>query len=314
MQSKECRARNWKEYNRSLVKRGEITLWIESSVFDEPQTASPAGKGRPRLYSDPLIEAGLVLKNVYQLTFRQLEGFILSLHKQAGTKKKAPNYTTLCRRQNGLSVPLGWRKQRGAMTLVIDSTGLKIVGEGEWCVKKHGAHYQRTWRKVHIVVDAGSLDIVSCRLSESRKQDSDMLEPLLQEVKEPIARVIGDGAYDNFKCFESVKKRKAQGIFPPRWDARTSYETRHYKKAASEEAIKQRDKIIEKIRHSTKAEWKRESGYHQRSLAETTMFRLKTILGERLKAKKWENQELEVKLRCAILNKMNQLQTQEMTY
>lgn len=296
--------RNWRDYNKSLVKRGEITLWINSSVLSNPHIS---GRGRPRLYSNSLIEAGLLLKNVYQLTFRQLEGFIKSIYSLMGINEDVPNYTTLCRRQEGISIKLPKLNRGQALTIVVDSTGLKIVGEGEWCVKKHGFHYQRTWRKVHLAIDAQSLDILSCEMSNARTQDSDMLEPLLEACSAKIEKVIGDGAYDTFKCFESVTKRGALPIFPPRTDARVSSQTKYHKKVASLEAIAHRDKIVEEIKNTSREIWKKQSGYYTRSLAETTMYRLKTVLGDRLKARKADNQCLELNTRCKILNIMNQI-------
>lgn len=306
MPMKVNRVRNWGDYNKTLVKRGEITLWISDAVLQASPHKKPQ-KGRPFSYHNALIEASLVLKNVYQLTFRQLEGFLKSIYILLRINKKPPSYTTLCRRQSTVDIKLNSRINRQGITLVVDSTGLKVVGEGEWCVKQHGTHYQRTWRKIHLAVDARNLDILSCSISQSRIQDSDMLEPLLKKIDGQIDAVIGDGAYDAFKCYESITKRQARAIIPPRADARLSCETKYCKKAAKLNAIQQRDEAIEAIRERGKANWKEQSGYHQRSLAETTMYRLKTILGERLKAKNQGNQALEVAIKCQILNKMNQL-------
>lgn len=300
------RVRNWKDYNRNAIKSGAITLWIDRTVITALPVKSHA-RGRPRIYSNELIEASLLLKHAYQLSFRKVQGFIGSLYELLGVIKQPPNYSVLCRRQIGLSVNLKKCVSSGPINIVIDSTGLKVVGEGEWCRKKHGFHYQRTWKKIHLAVDADGLDIVSCVVSSARTQDSDVLQPLLEDVKAPIKTVIGDGAYDTFKCYEYVHQRKARAIFPPRVDARHSSETRADKKAACKEAIEQRDEAIIRIAQSDRPTWKKEVGYHKRSLAETTMYRLKTHTGEKLKARHLETQILEVKIKCKILNKINAL-------
>ena len=222
-------------------------------------------------------------------------------------QEKVPNYTTLCRRQEGLSLgPLKQLKKHlgTPIDIVVDSTGLKIYGEGEWCIKKHGKQHQRTWRKVHLAVDAETLDIVSCELTTSRVQDGPVLKTLLDKIKRPIREVIADGAYDKSPCYEAVESRGGQALFPPQTGARLSEETKHHKKLAGLEAIKQRDRTVEETRRIGKPAWKKAVGYHRRSLAETTMYRLKQLLGERLRSKNIKNQALEMKIRCHILNKM----------
>jgi len=221
-----------------------------------------------------------------------------------------PDYTTLCRRQSTLTFKLAQLSRRidrsKPVDLVIDSTGLKVFGEGEWCVKKHGQHYQRTWRKIHLGVDAQTLEILSCRVTNSRVQDSAVLEALLSDIESPLSTVIGDGAYDTFPCYQSVEQRGARALFPPNARARLSSETPRYKKEASREAIAQRDAAIQGVRTLGKSAWKKAVGYHQRSLAETSMYRLKR-LGSSLSAKNRSNQILEVRARCHILNIMNNL-------
>lgn len=302
MCSKARRVRNWSHYNKRLVKRGAITLWLDEGAFQVE--AHPRKRGRAYSYSDKLIEMGLVLKNRFHLDFRGLEGFLGSLFALLGRNARVPNYTTLCRRQAGLSVDLGVRSLGEALDIVVDSTGLKLYGAGEWCVKKHGKTYQRSWRKIHLGIDAGSLQIRSCELSGSRVQDSTCFPALLSPIREPIAQVIGDGAYDTFACYEHVTQRGAVALFPPRAGARLSLDTPYHRKGVSEQAIRARDSTLEQVQRLGKAQWKKQSGYHQRSLAETTMYRLKQLLGDRIRAKKWEYQQLEVKLRCHILNKM----------
>jgi hypothetical protein len=297
--------RNWSEYNKSLICRGDITLWLEepkrAEIKEKPK--SP-GRGRPFQYNQFLIESSLIIKQLFHLSFRCLEGFLSSLAKLTKMIAKVPNYSTLCRRQSSLNIKLSPSSKQGAIDLVVDSTGLKVYGEGEWCVKKHGKQYQRTWRKVHLAVDADTLEIVSCEMTHSRIQDSDVLEDLLSPIHSSLGRVMGDGAYDQFKCYETLHQRGAIAIFPPRRDARLSHETKWHKKSACTDAIKWRDKNIQEVRIKGRKQWKIDMGYHKRSLAETTMFRLKRILSDRLNARTPDSQQVEVMLRCHILNKL----------
>lgn len=301
------RIRNWKEYNKSLVSRGNVTLWFSEEVLSEP-TVKSGCRGRPYQYTERLIEMALTLKQVYHLTLRSLQGFLESLKGLFPGSGRFPHYSTLCRRQKDLKLsPMNLSRRKGPVDIVVDSTGLKIYGEGEWCVYKHGKQYQRTWRKVHLAVEADSLQIVANALTSSRTQDSLVLDRLLKQTDGDLNRVIGDGAYDTFHCYHLAEERGAKGIFPPQTGARLSEETPRHRKPASPEAIAQRDQAVEQVRSLGKDQWKKEVNYHQRSLAETTMFRLKTILGDRLKAKNQASQRVELGLRCRILNKMIQL-------
>lgn len=302
MSSKTSRVCNWPDYNKALIHRGSITLWIDESVFTQEP---PQGeRGRPFQYANALIEAALTLKNLFRLSYRSLQGFLSSLLELMACEYDVPDYTTLCRRQSGLKFKLKPCHFKGPIHLLVDSTGLKIYGQGEWCVKKHGATYQRTWRKVHLGVDADSLEIVSCQLSGSRVQDSAVLPALLNDIKTEVGRITADGAYDTFPCYEMALKRGAKALFPPRRDARLSSQTPYHKKAASDEAIAQRDNTIKHINEVGRQRWKEAVGYHKRSLVETTMYRLKALMGERLRAKTQANQHLELMLRACALNKM----------
>lgn len=302
MSKQTSRVCNWSDYNRSLVRRGSITLWLDQAVWE--QVPPDHKRGRPFQYSHPLIEAALTLKSLYHLNFRALQGFLESVIGLMQADYPVPHYSTLSRRQSALTVRLSPVRLTEPMHLVVDSTGLKIYGEGEWCVKKHGKSYQRTWRKVHLAIDAGSLAIHACHLTSSRTQDSSVLPLLLDQVDQTIGRLIADGAYDTFACYELALQREAIAIIPPRRDGRLSSETIYHQKAASPPAIAQRDQTIEQISVLGRDQWKKRQAYHQRSLVETTMYRLKALLGQQIKAKVPQHQLLEVRLRCQALNKM----------
>jgi len=148
------RVRNWNEYNRSLVQRGSITLWLSAEVLHNWQSPGSFGKrGRPESFSKGVILCALSLKSIYSLTFRGVEGFLASLLKLLKASVKAPHYSLICKRQRHLVVdlPKGIRKTEN-LHLVVDSTGLKVFGEGEWKVRQHGSHplKKRLWRKFHL--------------------------------------------------------------------------------------------------------------------------------------------------------------------
>lgn len=300
------RVRNWKQYNHSLIQRGSLTLWLSEETLEKWRSSIKTGKrGRPKEYTDEAIQCALFLKARYRLPFRAVEGFLASLAKLSKIDLKVPDYTTISKRQKHLTVslPKGIRKNEG-LHLVIDSTGLKVFGEGEWKVRQHGYVKKRLWRKLHLAINSQTQMIEECELTELGVQDCEGFSCLIDAIKDPIEKVIGDGAYDRFSCYEAIEKRGGVGIFPPQHNAVTSEERTANKKKASPKAVAKRDKAIKDIRYLGREEWKHQVGYHRRSLAETGMFRVKTILGRRLSSHHLENQIIEARIWCSIINTM----------
>ncbi len=305
MSQKTYRVRNWKEYNQSLVHRGSITLWMSEDVLTQWSSSFKTGKrGRPQAYPDAVILCALHLKAFYHLPFRATEGFLGSLIKQLGLNLKIPDYTTLSIRQKKLAVPLPQKRAHGGpLNLVIDSTGLKVFGEGEWKVRQHGYVNKRLWRKLHLAINHETQMIEACELTGLSVQDCEGFCTLIDAIEGPIGDVMGDGAYDRFRCYEKIEERKGFGIFPPQHNAVTSKERTANRKKASPEAVSKRDEVIKRVRILGLKEWKKETGYHRRSLAETAMFRVKTMLGKAVRCRSVENQAIEVRIWCSILNK-----------
>lgn len=223
-----------------------------------------------------------------------------SLIRLAGLDWPVPHFSTLSRRQKDLTVVIPYRPRGGPLHLVIDSTGLKVLGEGEWKVRKHGADQRRVWRKVHLAVDADSHEVRAVAMTDHRHGDGEILPDLLAQVPEgeQIAGIGGDGAYDTRSAYEASAARNAILLVLPRRNGRP-WKTR----TAGAEA---RNEALRAIRHLGRRLWQRWSGYHRRSLAETAMARIKR-LGERLAARDPARQVAEVQLRCAILNTFNRL-------
>ena len=289
---------NWADYNASLKARGSLTAWLDK---DMQWYATVSGKrGRQRTFSDAAIQFCLSIKCLFGLALRQSLGLVESLLRLAGLYWRVPDFSTVCRRQKDLSVKLPYRPSTTALDLLVDSTGIKFLGEGEWKCKKHGAEYRRQWRKVHLAIDARTLDIRAIEVTDNGTGDAPMLPELLSQIPpdEPIASVGGDGAYDTKACHAAIALRNAQAIIPPRKNAR-AWKGTQAGASSRNEALRACQRLGRRI-------WKKWSGYHRRSLVETKMNCFKR-LGERVMARTFERQVTELHIRVALLNRFSQL-------
>ncbi|AQV92601.1 IS5 family transposase [Cupriavidus necator] len=295
------RVRNWSAYNAGLIARGDVTIWIDRGVLKQEPAAGSLNRGRPRVYSDAVIQMLLGLKQVFRLPLRALQGFAHSVRALAFADLPVPNYTTLSRRAQELEVVLPVRRADESLHLVVDSTGLKVFGEGEWKVRKHGYSKRRTWRKVHLAMDAKTGQICAALMTHQDVGDADVLPELLDQVPTdtPIDTVGGDGAYDTKQCHAAIAARDAQPSIPPREGAMPWPE--------STSGAAWRNEAIDAIARSSRREWKKSSGYHRRSLVETLMYRLKALTGNCLWARKVGSQATEVAIRVGVLNRMTAL-------
>jgi hypothetical protein len=291
------RIRNWRDYNSALVRRGSLTLWAEQGVVNRwRDTACPVRRGRRRFYSDLAITCALTLREVYGLPLRSTQGLVRSVLRLLGADLPAPHYSTLSRRAASLKVKLP-RLSRGPLHLAVDSTGLKLYGEGEWKVRLHGKEKRRTWRKLHLLVDHATHECVALSMTDKDVLDRRELPGLLGAVEGEVAEVLGDGAYDFQDCYRAIHARGARSVIPPQVRARVR----------SGPEFRDRNAAVLRGREVGRDEWKKEVGYHRRSLAETAMMRLKTIFSDKLKAREWRRQEAELRVRCAALNRMTAL-------
>lgn len=296
------RLRNWGEYNRALVERGSLTLWITEDVLKTWHPRESEGKrGHPRTYTDTAIETMATLQEIYHLGLRQTEGLMQSIGELVHLDVAIPDYSTLSRRRATLELVLPRTQGNEALHVVVDSTGVKVFGEGEWKVRQHGYTYRRTWRKVHLGVDEASGELVAAVVTTNNSSDSQILPDLLAQVEDTIRQVSGDGGYDRRNCYEAIRARHAQATIPPQRNAKI---WQHGNTKAERWA---RDQNLRRIRQVGRAAWKRESGYHRRSLAETAMFRLKTIFSDRVTAHGFAGQAAQVLVCCAALNRLTQL-------
>jgi len=296
------RVRNWREYNRSLVQRYSVTIWIDDEALQAWQYSGPPQQGAQFEYSDIAIECMGTLREVYCLPLRGAEGLLRSLFTLMEVELAVPCYSTLSRRGRSLTIRLP-RQARGALDLVIDSSGLKVYGEGEWKVRQHGASKRRTWRKIHLAVDADHQEIQAAVLTDAGGEDAEMVAPLLAQIDNEIQSVNADGAYDKRKVYTLLAEQAptAQVNIPPRRNAKV------WQHGNSAEPALARDENLRRIREIGRKAWKRETGYHRRSLAETAMFRVKTLFGEHLSNRRYDTQATQLGLRCRALNRMTHL-------
>ncbi|MDH2430957.1 IS5 family transposase [Pokkaliibacter sp. MBI-7] len=291
---------NWKSYNAALKARGSLMIWLDR---DMNWYGSACGKrGRTPTFSDAAIQFCLTIKCLYNLALRQAVGMVQSLLKLAGLDWPTPDYSTVCRRQKSLQVVIPCCPATTGLHLLIDSTGIKMLGEGEWKTKKHGADYRRQWRKVHLGIDAHTLEIRAIEVTDNAVGDAPMLPGLLSQipVEEKIASVSGDGAYDTRGCHEAIARREAEAVIPTRQNAKPWKENRPGASA--------RNEILRATRRLGRTLWKKWSGYHRRSLVETKMHCFKR-LGERVMARDFDRQVAELQVRAAILNRFTRLGT-----
>ena len=284
---------NWSAYNEALKRRGSLTIWFDPNMAWRPP---PSGKrGRQQCFSDEAIQTCLTMKVLFGMPLRQTTGFVQSLLQLVGLDWPVPDFSTLCRRQRKLNVAIPYRGGAGPLNLLIDSTGIKAEGEGEWNARKHGGSKRRIWRKVHIGIDEETLEVRAVEVTGSNVGDAPVLPGLLEQIPadEEIGSVTADGAYDTRKCHEAIAARGAAAVIPPRKNAKPWMPT-------SAGAVA-RNEALRASRYLGRAIWRRWSGYHRRSRVESKMNCIK-LLGQSLMARDFERQVAELQVRIAVLN------------
>ena len=296
------RVKNWSEYEKALVQRGSITFWMADGFEKTWMYTGKKQRGGQFDYTDQAILIMLTIKEVFHLTNRGVEGFVCSLFRMMKVNLPVPDHSTLSKRGKKLKVNLP-KKTSQSLNIVMDSTGLKIYGEGEWKVRMHGVSKRRTWRKLHVGANPEDGEIQAVLLTENNVSDDQVVEKLLEQIEQTIIDFAADGAYDKRKVYDSLNAHSPDVniLIPPRKNARI------WKHGNTKTERLKRDENLRSIRKDGRKEWKKNSGYHVRSLAETTMFRLKTIFGDDLSARLLETQTTQALVRCAALNRMTHL-------
>lgn len=214
------RTTNWKSYNEALKQRGSLLIWLDKDmVWRAPKAGRP---GRPEVFSDAAVQCCLMVKVLFGLPLRQTTGTVASILQMAGLDWPVPDFSTLSRRQKTLTVQITHRRAPGPLNLLVDSTGIKFLGDGEWLARKHGTHRRGQYRKVHLAMDTATGDIRAVEFTSSREGDSPVLPDLLEQVPadEQIGTVTGDGAFDTRRCHVAILDRGGTAVIPIRRNGR----------------------------------------------------------------------------------------------
>ncbi|MCY9879385.1 IS5 family transposase [Vibrio natriegens] len=240
---------NWSEYNEALCKRGSVTFWIDDSAVEAWQCKSHHGKrGRGFQFADTAIETALMIKGIFSLPLRALQGFIDSIFSLMNVPLRSPNYTSISKRSKTIQVKYKNKSKGSVRHIAIDSTGLKVFGEGEWKVKKHGAEKRRTWRKLHLAVDVDTHEV--------------------------------------------LQNKGCNPLIPPR------------KNAGYWEEGHPRNEAVDALKNGSLAQWKTDSGYHDRSISETAMSRYKGLTSGTLSLRCYNAQVGEALANVKAMNKV----------
>jgi len=288
------KVQNWPEYEAGLRRRGSLTLWIEDAALGDWQSTGPGGQAR---YTNAAIQTSLMLRIAFKLALRQTEGLMMSVLTLMGLTLSAPDHSTVSRRAVALPVIQPAHVPPGPLHVLIDSTGLQVYGAGQWLEAKHGAKSRRTWRKLHLAVDAASGVIVAQTLTDQDADDPSQVGPLLDQIDDPIVQVTADGAYDGAPTYQTIAAHgdEIEVVIPPRSTAVPSGEPG---------VLTQRDRHLAMIAEQGRLSWQVATDYGQRSLVETTMGRYKALIGSRLRARGFAAQQTEAAVGVAALNRM----------
>jgi hypothetical protein len=305
------RVTNWRDYDESLRRRGSLTVWFSDEAVEAWEAERRTSRGGQPEYSDLAILTALTFKAVFRLAYRQTEGLIGSVIRLLSLDLPVPDHTTLSRRAETLEVPRpkprgdgaggGAGRDTGPMHRLVDSTGLKLYGAGEWLVEKHGAKRRRSWRKMHLGVDARTGRIVAATLTDRGEDDASQVGPLLDQVADPVASVTADGAYDQDGVYADVAERhpEAEVVVPPRATAVPS--------ATAETAPTQRDRHLQLIAEKGRMGWQKATGYNARARAEAAISRYKRVIGDGLHSRTDRRRVTEVNVGVHALNRMLEL-------
>lgn len=306
---------NWKDYNKALVKRGEIIFSFDIKYLKQMFYQGKQKKGGIRKYNDRMYEYLLTLKVMLRLPWRATLGFASGLLKRVYKKDiDLPNYAHASREANKLNLKIKSyckEEMRDGLEIAFDSTGVSVYTTSGYHQRKYnkGNLYRKKdqWKKIHFAIDLNNQQILSMVYTKSNVNDCEVVSDLSKNIKGKVIKTIADGAYDTEEMHKLIHDWGAQGLIPPAITSKAQHELkckRPYKKY-----LKQRDEIIKRIREETDfkiglKQWKIESGYHRRSLVETCMFRFKRIFGFHLHQKTETGRKNEIITKINILNTM----------
>jgi hypothetical protein len=293
---------NWRDYDAALRQRDSLTVWFSEEAIAAWRAEPRPTRGGQASYSPLAITKALTLRAVFRLALRQTEGLIGSLIGLLGLDLPVPDHSTLSRRAETLAVPRpSTRRDAEPLHLLVDSTGLKLCGASEWLSEKHGTKTRRSWRTLHLGVDADTGQIVATVLTSPEADDAAQVGPLLEQIDGTVASFTGDGAYDQESVYDAVLQRHpdATVIIPPRSDAVLS--------ETAETEPTQRDRHLQCITEHGRMAWQTASGYNSRARAEAAISRYKRVIGDALRARTDPRRATEVAIAIRALNRMLEL-------
>ncbi|MDF3605995.1 IS5 family transposase [Paracoccus sp. DMF-8] len=296
------RRTNWTSCKDALRRRGSLPIWLDKDMV---WLAPGAGRnGRPPVFSDAAIQFCLMVKVLFGLPLRQTTGMVASILSMAGLDWPVPDFSTLSRRQRSIEVQISSRRAPGPLNLLVDSTGIRFPGDGEWLARKHGTRRRRQYRKVHLAMAPVTGDIRAVEFTSSDKGDSPILPHLLDQIPpdEQIGTVTGDGAFDTRRCHTAILERGGTAVIPIRKNGR------RWRQDCPAAAV--RNEILRATQRPGRTIWRRWSGYHARSRIEARMRCLKAF-GERIASRDPDRQTAEIHIRVALMNRSNALGSAE---
>lgn len=288
---------NWPEYNEALRRRGDITIWFTKAAIDEWHPIKTGARGRPILYADHGIETTILIRQVFHLPLRQTEGFMNSVARLLNAAITIPDFSSISKRSIELPRHVLSKALEPGTLVIVDSTGLKVLGKDEWHQEKHGVASRRTWRKLHLVIDE-NYQILACELTTPEVSDPTAIPDLLAQIEAPFGAFMGDGAYDGEPVSNSVlaKQPDAKVVVPP-----------HKTAVLSEAGDTQRDGHIRAITERGRIAWQKENEYGLRSRVELVIQRYKRIIGSTMKARALPQQKTEAWISASALIMMTNL-------
>ena len=310
------KVRNWKEYNKSLKKRGTIIFSFDQKYLLDLYYSGKQKRGGKRKYSIAMYEYLLNIKVLFRLPWRATIGLAEELLKKAlpGKQITVPDYAHASREVNKLKLKV---KQYAAqnltgMEIALDSTGIRIYKSSDWHQSRHGVnndhHSMDKWRKIHIAMDLDTMQIQGMEYTPSTVNDCEVVSELSKSVHGKVKSVRADGAYDTKETYKIINGWGAKPIIPPNAGSKMQDELKRKPKIkvtyllprdAAINAIKKHNDFYEGIR-----QWKIANNYHRRSLIESCMFRLKSTFGFHLQQKTEQGRRNEMIVKINLLNLM----------
>ena len=289
--------RNWSKYNKALVERGNLTFYVDEDILKRNRKVKTFG--RPRQFSHPLIQLLLILKIQYSLTYRMLEGFAKNILSRLYPNISLPSYSVICRRAVELKDKLPKLSSRKPQVVLIDATGIKVYGEGEWKVKVQGKTKRRKWIKLHIGVDERAQEVIALEVTAGNIADCKAGKTVIEKLPKSMKIMKADTGYDTRNIRNLIRKRGAKSLIPPR------------KNAVKKGEDKERDDALCEMRgfgrdHIGRSLWGKITGYSTRTLVESCFSRFKRLFSGSFFSRGMVRQTVEGNLKCYMLNKMVQ--------